>query len=270
MSPRARIYTLVGAIAAAAAGLVVARHRARRRDHPPEPLGPRPGKPPSRPTGRRRRGSRATSGRRVGRCRGCVALADRNPRSSFVRLNLGLALFWRRDDAAALTAWRQAKRAPAGHAVRPSARATSSTRIRRAACRSSSRASTGPTRAVRAADRPRRPPPGERPPAVGGAARSRVRRSARRRDDPDAQVAAARRPLRQGRPLTRVRAARPARAPLPACADGSLPPRPALDLARRLRPGAARAALALRRTRNPSTGREARLLLKRLENVRTK
>ena len=42
MSPRARIYTLVGVIAAAAAGLVVAV-TALTADHPP---GPRPGKPP--------------------------------------------------------------------------------------------------------------------------------------------------------------------------------------------------------------------------------
>jgi hypothetical protein len=37
------------------------------------------------------------------------ALADAHPSSAFVRLNLGLALFWRRDDAGALAAWKRAK-----------------------------------------------------------------------------------------------------------------------------------------------------------------
>jgi tetratricopeptide (TPR) repeat protein len=109
VSPRARIYTLVGAIAAAAAVLVVAL-TALTADHPPKPLGPRPGKPPfaadwTAPT-RLSDDVRAAVGS-VPRLRG---LANRNPRSSFVRLNLGLALFWRRENAAALTAWRQAKR----------------------------------------------------------------------------------------------------------------------------------------------------------------
>ncbi|MFL5935731.1 MAG: hypothetical protein ACJ76U_02715, partial [Gaiellaceae bacterium] len=109
MSPRARIYTLVGAIAAAAAGVVVAV-TALTAHHPPEPLGPRPGKPPfaadwtapARLTG----DVRAAVGS-VPRLR---SLAGANPRSSFVRLNLGLAFFWRRDNAAAVTSWRQAKR----------------------------------------------------------------------------------------------------------------------------------------------------------------
>jgi len=109
VSPRARIYTLVGAIAAAAAGVVVAV-TALTANQPPAPLGPRPGKPPfaadwtapARLTG----DVRAAVGS-VPRLRG---LANTNPQSSFVRLNLGLALFWQRDNAAALTAWRQAKR----------------------------------------------------------------------------------------------------------------------------------------------------------------
>src|SRR5262245_24209261 len=37
-------------------------------------------------------------------------LVRENPSSSFVRLNLGLALFWQRADAGAVAAWRQAKR----------------------------------------------------------------------------------------------------------------------------------------------------------------
>jgi tetratricopeptide (TPR) repeat protein len=109
VSQRARIYTLVGAIAAAAAGVVVAL-TALTADHPPEPLGPRPGKPPfaadwTAPA-RVAADVRAAVGS-VPRLRG---LAAANRRSSFVRLNLGLALFWQRHNAAALTAWRQAKR----------------------------------------------------------------------------------------------------------------------------------------------------------------
>ena len=106
MSPRARIYTLVGAIAAVAAGVVVAV-TALTANHP---LGPRPGKPPFAADwtapGRLSGDVRAAVGS-IPRLRG---LASAHPRSSFVRLNLGLALFWQREDAAALTAWRQAKR----------------------------------------------------------------------------------------------------------------------------------------------------------------
>jgi tetratricopeptide (TPR) repeat protein len=109
VSPRARIYTLVGAIAAAAAGVVVAV-TALTANHPPAPLGPRPGKPPyaadwTAPA--RLAGDVRAAVGSVPRLRG---LATANPRSSFVRLNLGLALFWRRENAGALTAWRQAKR----------------------------------------------------------------------------------------------------------------------------------------------------------------
>jgi tetratricopeptide (TPR) repeat protein len=106
MSPRARIYTLVGLIAAGAAATVVAI-TAVTADNPP---GPRAGKPPfaadwTAPT-RLSADVRAA----VGSVSRLGALAQANPRSSFVRLNLGLAYFWRRQDDAAVAAWRQAKR----------------------------------------------------------------------------------------------------------------------------------------------------------------
>ncbi len=106
MSPRARIYTLVGVVAAGAAGLVVAV-TALTADHPP---GPRSGKPPFA-------ADWTAPARLSGDVRAAVGsvprlseLASAYPRSSFVRLNLGLALFWRRQEDAAVAAWRQAKR----------------------------------------------------------------------------------------------------------------------------------------------------------------
>ena len=106
MSPRARIYTLVGAIAAVAAGVVVAV-TALTANHPP---GPRPGKPPFAAdwTAPARLSSDVRAA--VGSVPRLSTLAHANPHSSFVRLNLGLALFWRRQDDAAVAAWRQAKR----------------------------------------------------------------------------------------------------------------------------------------------------------------
>jgi len=110
VSPRARISTLV-ALAAAGAAAVVVAITALTANHPPKPLGPRPGKPPfaadwTAPSALSRE-VRAALGS-VPRLR---SLANRHPGSSFVRLNLGLALFWQRDDGGALTAWKQAKRA---------------------------------------------------------------------------------------------------------------------------------------------------------------
>ena len=106
MSPRTRIYTLVGAIAAAAAGLVVGV-TALTAHNPP---GPRPGKPPFAAdwTAPSRLSIHVKDA--VGDVSQLESLASRNPRSSFVRLNLGLAYFWRRQDDSALAAWRQAKR----------------------------------------------------------------------------------------------------------------------------------------------------------------
>jgi len=110
VSPRTRIYTLVALAAGGAAGVVVAI-TAVTANHPPQPLGPRSGKPPfaadwtAPPTLTREVQAAVGS---VPRLR---ALAGRHPGSSFVRLNLGLALFWQRDDAGAAAAWKQAKRA---------------------------------------------------------------------------------------------------------------------------------------------------------------
>jgi len=109
VSPHARIYTLVGLIAAAAAGLVVGI-TALTADHPPKPLGPRAGKPPFAADWTAPRGLARDDGSAVGSVPRLRALAQRHPRSAFVRLNLGLALFWQRDDADALAAWKQAKR----------------------------------------------------------------------------------------------------------------------------------------------------------------
>jgi tetratricopeptide (TPR) repeat protein len=106
VSPRARIYTLVGLIAAGAAGAVVAI-TALTADNPP---GPRAGKPPFAADWTASSPLSADVRAAVGSVRRLSELAKANPRSSFVRLNLGLAYFWRRQDDAAVAAWRQAKR----------------------------------------------------------------------------------------------------------------------------------------------------------------
>jgi tetratricopeptide (TPR) repeat protein len=107
VSPRARIYSIVGVIAAAAAGTVVAV-TALTASHPP---GLRPGKPPFAPDWTATRALSRQVQAAVGSVPELQALANRYPRSAFVRLNLGLALFWRRDDTAAVAAWKRAKRA---------------------------------------------------------------------------------------------------------------------------------------------------------------
>ena len=114
VSPRARIYTLVALCAAGAAAAVVGITAATH-ESPPGPPGPRTGKPPfaqdwtasPRLTASVRRAMRAWPEGTVAALR---SLVRDSPSSSFVRLNLGLALFWERDDAGALAAWRQAKR----------------------------------------------------------------------------------------------------------------------------------------------------------------
>jgi tetratricopeptide (TPR) repeat protein len=107
VSPRARIYSIVAVIAAAAAGTVVAV-TALTANHPP---GPRPGKPPFAADWTATPALSRQVQAAVGSVPELQALADRHPRSAFVRFNLGLALFWRRDDTAAVAAWKQAKRA---------------------------------------------------------------------------------------------------------------------------------------------------------------
>jgi tetratricopeptide (TPR) repeat protein len=107
VSPRARIYTLVAVAAAGAAAAVVAV-TALTADHPP---GPRSGKPPFAADWTAPRALAQEVKSAVGSVPRLRALASRHPASSLVRLNLGLALYWRRDEAAALQAWRQAKHA---------------------------------------------------------------------------------------------------------------------------------------------------------------
>jgi tetratricopeptide (TPR) repeat protein len=107
VSPRARISTLVALAAAGAAGTVVAV-TALTANHL---LGPRAGKPPfaadwTAPPALTREVRAA-----VGSVPRLSALANRHPASAFVRLNLGLALFWQRDEGGAFAAWKRAKRA---------------------------------------------------------------------------------------------------------------------------------------------------------------
>jgi len=106
VSPRARIYSIVAVIAAAAAGTVVAV-TALTANHPP---GPRPGKPPFAADWTAAPALSRQVRAAVGSVPELQTLADSHPKSSFVHLNLGLALFWRRDNAAAIAAWKQAKR----------------------------------------------------------------------------------------------------------------------------------------------------------------
>jgi tetratricopeptide (TPR) repeat protein len=109
LSPRARIYTLVSLSAVGAAAAVVGI-TALTANHPPEPLGPRPGKPPFAADWTAPRALTQEVRAAVGSVPRLLALANEHPHSSFVPLNLGLALFWQRDDAGALAAWKQAKR----------------------------------------------------------------------------------------------------------------------------------------------------------------
>jgi tetratricopeptide (TPR) repeat protein len=266
VSPRARIYTLVGLIAAGAAGLVVAV-TVLTANHPPKPLGPRPGKPPFAAdwTAPARLSSdvRAAVGS-VPRLRG---LANVNPSSSFVRLNLGLALFWQRQEDAAVAAWRQAKRLQpdtpsavrAGDLLHPNSPrglpqyqpsfARADTRAQRLVVQGVRRQASGqPVSARRLFARAARVAP----------------------DDPDAQVAAAvglydkddpSRAFGRLGPLTR----RFPHAQTVRFHVGLLSIwLGAFGEAKR------ELGLALAENRNSTYGREARLLLKRLENVRTK
>ena len=109
MSPQARIYTLV-ALSAAAAAAVVVGITAVTASHPPKPLGPRAGKPPFAEDWTAPRLLVEDVRAAVGSVSHLRTLAREHPSSSFVRLNLGLALFWQRDNAGAAEAWRQAKR----------------------------------------------------------------------------------------------------------------------------------------------------------------
>jgi tetratricopeptide (TPR) repeat protein len=114
VSPRARIYTIVGVAAVAAAAAVVGVTAATHTS-PPKPLGPRAGKPPysadwTAPGSLSSAVQRAMSAWPEGTVSTMRRLEKEHPGSSFVRLNLGLALFWQRDEAGAAEAWREAKR----------------------------------------------------------------------------------------------------------------------------------------------------------------
>jgi len=114
MSARGRVYAIVAACAAGAAAAVVAITAVTHEDVP-APAGPRSGKPPfavdsTQPPGlveAVRAVMRSWPEGTVPRLR---ALAEESPRSAFVRLNLGLALFWVRDNARAAREWRVAAR----------------------------------------------------------------------------------------------------------------------------------------------------------------
>jgi tetratricopeptide (TPR) repeat protein len=110
VSPRARIYTFVSLSAAGAAAAVVGI-TVLTANHPPQPAGPRPGKPPFAADWTAPRALTQAVHAAVGSVPRLRTLASEHPHSSFVRLNLGLALFWQRHDAGALAAWKQAKRA---------------------------------------------------------------------------------------------------------------------------------------------------------------
>jgi Flp pilus assembly protein TadD len=113
MSPRVRVYSAVAVAAAGAAAAVVAITVATS-THPPKPPGPRPGKPPfvadwtatRQLSASVRDALSAWPDDTVSTLQG---LARSHPRSAFVHLNLGLALFWERDDAGALAEFRAAK-----------------------------------------------------------------------------------------------------------------------------------------------------------------
>jgi tetratricopeptide (TPR) repeat protein len=99
------VYAAVTAIAAVAATAVVVLTVVTA-DNPPKP---RAGKPPFVGDWTAPKALAAEVRAAVGSVRGLEALAAAHPRSGLVRLNLGLARYWRRDDAGALEAWRAAK-----------------------------------------------------------------------------------------------------------------------------------------------------------------
>jgi tetratricopeptide (TPR) repeat protein len=144
VSSRIRLYAIVAAAAVAAAGLTVGVTLATRTT-PPKPLEPLAGTPPllldlgvrvdAQAVALRRavdlyaRGQRGQAASLFDRYRSTEArvgsalarwpagfaslqdLATAEPQSALVQLEYGLALYWRRSDAAAKTAWRRARRA---------------------------------------------------------------------------------------------------------------------------------------------------------------
>lgn len=106
MTPRVQVYAFVSAVAVAAAASVVAL-TVLTADHPPKP---RAGTPPFAADWTAPKPLASEVQRAVGSVTRLQELGAAHPRSGFVQLNLGLALYWRRDDAGALAAWRKAKR----------------------------------------------------------------------------------------------------------------------------------------------------------------
>jgi hypothetical protein len=113
VSPRVRVYsTVVLAAVGAAAGVVAIT--AATSNHPPKPLAPRAGKPPfasdwTAPPALAASVQRALAAWPRDTLSTLRSLAGEHPRSAFVHLNFGLALYWQRDDAGALAEWRKAK-----------------------------------------------------------------------------------------------------------------------------------------------------------------
>jgi tetratricopeptide (TPR) repeat protein len=113
VSPRVRVYsTVVLAAVGAAAGVVAIT--AATSNHPPKPLAPRAGKPPlasdwTAPPALAASVQRAFAAWPRDTLSTLRSLAGEHPRSAFVHLNFGLALYWQRDDAGALAEWRKAK-----------------------------------------------------------------------------------------------------------------------------------------------------------------
>ena len=191
VSPRARIYTLVGLSAAGAAAVVVGITAATHHS-PPAPRGPRSGSPPfaadwTAPAGLTAEVRRAMSAWPEGTVAAMRGLARRHPGSSLVRLNLGLALYWRATTPAP-AAWRRAsacnrtRRRPFARRPAPPELAARAASVPAHFAR--------PTTAVQRLLGARDAAAAERPAA------SRRRRSSRprqrwRRAIPDAQVAAA-------------------------------------------------------------------------------
>jgi tetratricopeptide (TPR) repeat protein len=113
VSPRARVYAIVAGACAAAAGGVVAITAATHTT-PPKPPPPR-GAPqflrdPTAAPALARQVRAATGAWPHGTIPRLRRLAAANPRSGFVRVNLGLALYSARQDSAAVRAWHAAER----------------------------------------------------------------------------------------------------------------------------------------------------------------
>jgi hypothetical protein len=114
MTARGRVYAIVAACAVGAAAVVVAATVAMH-DEPPAPLGPRTGKPPfaadaTQPSEVVEAVRAAVAAWPRGAVPQLRELVRRWPDSAFVRLNLGLALFWIRDDGGAAREWQVASR----------------------------------------------------------------------------------------------------------------------------------------------------------------